>query len=285
MRSDDPTLIVTRRAPAISRAASLAASLSSVTLLLPCHVDARPPPSLWTGSRSAESTRLETPVAQRIRQLILDGALPPGTRLAEAAVAERLGVSRTPVRNALPALATEGLLEPAGARGYAVRAFSPLDSFRATELRCVLEGYAARQIAAEGAPPALMAELRDCLAQGDRIFAKGYIVVEEDEDAYARMNQRFHNLIVGAANNALLRDLVHRVYAVPFVDPGVLAFNRVSPDDMFPILVAGNHQHHAIVDAIEARQPDLAETIMRGHSAPAKRSLGLDRPGEAEPNL
>ena len=228
---------------------------------------------------------MDTPVAQRIRELILDGTLPAGARVAEAAIATRLGVSRTPVRNALPALAIEGLLEPAGQRGYAVRAFSVEDSFRATELRCVLEGYAARHIATQGASAEVLAELRDCLADGDRIFAKGYIAPQEDEDAYARMNQRFHNLIVGAADNALLRDLIHRVYAVPFVDPGVLAFNRMSAEDIFPILSSGNHQHHAIVDAIEARQPDLAETIMRGHSGPARRSLGLDRPGVIEPNV
>ncbi|CAA9524752.1 MAG: Transcriptional regulator, GntR family [uncultured Sphingomonadaceae bacterium] len=227
---------------------------------------------------------VETPVAQRIRELILDGTLSPGTRVAEASLAERLGVSRTPVRNALPALATEGLLEPAGARGYAVRAFSVEDSFRATELRCVLEGYAARHIATQGASPELMEQLRDCLAEGDRIFAKGYIAPRDDEDAYARMNQRFHNLIVGASDNALLRDLIQRVYAVPFVDPGVLAFNRMSADDIFPILSSGNHQHHAIVDAIEARQPDVAETMMRGHSGPARRSLGLDK-AEIEPNV
>ena len=90
-------------------------------------------------------------VAQRIRQLIVSGELKPGGRVAEAAIAERLGVSRTPVRNVIPALATEGLLEPIGRRGYAVRRFSIEDSFRATELRCVLEGQAARTIAAKGA--------------------------------------------------------------------------------------------------------------------------------------
>ena len=83
---------------------------------------------------------MDTPVAQRIRELIVDGTLQPGTRVAEAALAERLGVSRTPVRNALPALATEGLLEPAGRRGYAVRGFTVEDSFRGTEIRCLLEG-------------------------------------------------------------------------------------------------------------------------------------------------
>lgn len=222
---------------------------------------------------------MDSPVAQRIRELIVDGSLPPGARVAEAALAERLGVSRTPVRNALPALATEGLLQPAGKRGWAVRGFSIEDSFRATEIRCLLEGYAAREIAARGAAADVIEELRDCLAEGDRIFGKGY-VVKEDETAYARMNERFHQIIVAAAGDVLLAELIQRVYAVPFVAPGVVAFNRVPLDEIFPILMAGHHQHHAIVDAIEAGQPDVAETLMRGHSTAARRSLGLDRQPE-----
>jgi GntR family transcriptional regulator of vanillate catabolism len=121
-----------------------------------------------------------------------------------------------------------------------------------------------------------VAELRDCLAEGDDIFRKGH-VVKEDEEAYARMNRRFHDVIVSGARDPLLTDLIHRVYAVPFVAPGVLAFNRVPFEQIFPILMSGHHQHHAIVDAIEAGQPDVAETLMRGHSSPARRSLGLDK--------
>lgn len=225
---------------------------------------------------------MESPVAQRIRELIVDGTLPPGTRVAEAALAERLGVSRTPVRNALPALATEGLLEPAGKRGWAVRGFSHEDSFRGTEIRCVLEGYAARELAARPDRGKAIAELRDCLAEGDAIFRKGY-VVKEDEGAYAKMNRRFHDIIVYGAQDPLLTELIHRVYAVPFVAPGVLAFNRVPMEEIFPILMSGHHQHHAIVDAIEAGQPEVAETLMRGHSSPARRSLGLDKLPESGP--
>lgn len=218
---------------------------------------------------------MDSRVAQRIRELIVEGTLPPGTRVAEASIAERLGVSRTPVRNALPALATEGLLEPAGKRGYAVRNFTVEDSYRATEIRCVLEGYAARELAARDDRAPIVAELRETLREGDAIFAKGH-VVKEDEEAYAAMNRRFHDLIVGGASDPLLADLVHRVYAVPFVAPNVVAFKRIPLDEIYPILLSGNHQHHAIVDAIEAGQPDVAETLMRGHSSPARRSLGLE---------
>ena len=218
---------------------------------------------------------MDSRVTQRIRDLIVEGVLPPGSRLAEASIAERLGVSRTPVRNALPALATEGLLEPAGKRGYAVRNFTLEDSYRATEVRCVLEGYAARALAAREDRHPIVRQLRDSLAEGDAIFAKGHVVVE-DEEAYARMNGRFHDLIVGGARDPLLTDLVHRVYSVPFVAPNVVASNRIPLDEIYPILMSGHRQHHAIVDAIESGQPDVAESLMRGHSTPARRTLGLE---------
>lgn len=219
--------------------------------------------------------RGDSRVAQRIRELIVEGALPPGTRVAEAAIAERLGVSRTPIRNALPALASEGLLEPVGKRGYAVRNFTVEDSYRATEVRCVLEGYAARELASRTDRASIVAALRETLKGGDAIFAKGH-VVKQDEEAYAAMNGRFHELIVNGAGDPLLRDLLARVYAVPFVAPNVVAFKRIPLDEIYPILMSAQHQHHAIVDAIDAGQPDLAENLMRGHSSPARRSLGLE---------
>ena len=83
--------------------------------------------------------------------MILRGELAPGERLGEVALAERLGVSRTPIRQALPALACEGLLAAAGRRGYLVRSFSPQDVLDAIETRGVLEGLAARRIAERGA--------------------------------------------------------------------------------------------------------------------------------------
>jgi GntR family transcriptional regulator of vanillate catabolism len=218
---------------------------------------------------------VDSRVAQRIRELIVEGVLPPGSRVAEASIAERLGVSRTPVRNALPALASEGLLEPAGKRGYAVRNFTVEDSYRATEIRCVLEGYAARELAAREDRGPIVEALRGILAEGDAIFAKGH-VIKEDEEAYAAMNGRFHDLIMSGARDPLLTDLIQRVYSVPFVAPSVVASNRIPLEEIYPILMSGHRQHHAIVDAIEAGQADVAETLMRGHSTPARRTLGLE---------
>lgn len=218
---------------------------------------------------------MDSRVAQRIRELIVEGVLPPGSRVAEATIAERLGVSRTPVRSALPALAGEGLLEPAGKRGYAVRNFTIEDSYRGTEIRCVLEGYAARELASRSDRMAVVGALREVLVEGDSIFTKSHIVLA-DEEAYASMNGRFHELIVNGAHDPLLTELIHRVYSVPFVAPNVVASNRIPLDEIYPVLLSAHRQHHSIVDAIEAGQPDVAETLMRGHSAPARKTLGLE---------
>ena len=218
---------------------------------------------------------MDSRVAQRIRELIVEGVLPPGTRVAEAGIAERLGVSRTPVRNALPALASEGLLEPAGKRGYAVRNFTVEDSYRATEIRCLLEGYAARALAVLPERAAIVAALRQILEQGDAILAKGH-VSEDDEEAYAALNGRFHDVIMSGVGDPLLSDLIQRVYSVPFVAPKTVASKRIPLDEIYPILTSGHRQHHAIVDAIEAGQADVAEMLMRAHSTPARRTLGLE---------
>jgi hypothetical protein len=81
-----------------------------------------------------------TPLVATLRKRIIDGHYPPGERLAEIPVAEAFGVSRTPVRLAFRTLEQEGLLEKAGKRGYAVRAFSEADVLCALEVRGVLEG-------------------------------------------------------------------------------------------------------------------------------------------------
>ena len=137
------------------------------------------------------------------------------------------------------------------------------------------KGTALRPSVRSNEPPRRHSRSGPVLPSLDEIFAKGH-VVKEDEQAYAAMNGRFHDLIVGGASDPLLSDLIHRVYSVPFVAPSVVPFKRIPLEQIYPILMSGNHQHHAIVDAIEAGQPDVAETLMRGHSSPARRSLGLE---------
>src|SRR5215211_9222361 len=108
----------------------------------------------------------------RLREMILVGELPGGARIAELAIVERLGVSRTPIRAALMRLEQEGLLEALPNGGYAVRTFSERDVADAIELRGTLEGLAARLAAERGADAQLLQAARDCLAQIDVVLSR-----------------------------------------------------------------------------------------------------------------
>lgn len=213
-----------------------------------------------------------TPTALKLREMILRGELPPGERVREAQLAERLGTSRQPVRQAIPALAQEGLLVRAGQRGFAVRAFSPRESLEALRLRAVLEGYAARQLAERGASPDLLARLHSCLAEGDALFTTR-TVTEEDELRYGEMNARLHSLILEGAQIPLLESLTQRCNLVPFTAPDAIAFAGVAREEVFDLMFYAHRQHHAIVDAIARRQPDRAEFLFRDHAVTQEQSM------------
>ena len=220
----------------------------------------------------------QTPVVVQLREMILAGALAPGERVTEAELATRLGVSRTPVRQALPALAQEGLLVSAGKRGYSVRAFTAQHSIEALRLRAVLEGFAARQVADKRPSPAMLSALKACLAEGDALFANRQLR-DDDELRYAEMNARFHALILEAAQMPLLESLTERCNLVPFTAPLSIAFSNTNKERMFDFLFYAHRQHHSIVQAIEAGQGDRAEFLFREHAYTQEQSqtLGPDQ--------
>jgi GntR family transcriptional regulator of vanillate catabolism len=214
----------------------------------------------------------DAPLQNRLREMILSGELAPGSRLAEAWLAEQLGVSRTPVRNALPALAAEGLLEPIGRRGIAVRQFSDTESVEALELRALLEGHAARKLAEQGASDEVLATLQTCLAEGDALFAKRHLTAE-DEQVYGTMNARFHAVVVAAGGSAALKDLMDRLNRVPFVAPSVIVFDEIGLPQAFDLLFRAHGHHHAIVEAIRTRDGARAEALFREHAHQQRLSM------------
>lgn len=219
------------------------------------------------------STQLNQAIV-RIREMILRSELTPGSRVAEAPLADLLGMSRTPVRQALPLLAQEGLLAEHETRGYVVRSFTSNDISDAIDLRSVLEGLAARRVAELGAPKALLRELRACLDDGDAILDKRHIT-ESDEAAYVEMNMRFHNAIIQQAGSVLLTDTLERNSRVPFGGPQALAFNKDNLEQMYDLLHYAHRQHHAVVEAIERGQSARAEALMREHANAVKESVDL----------
>jgi GntR family transcriptional regulator of vanillate catabolism len=216
----------------------------------------------------------QTHALVRIREMILRGELPPGQRMAEAPLAEMLGMSRTPIRQALPALAQEGLLAEHEVRGYVVRGFSAADILDAIDLRGLIEGMAVRRVAERGASLALLEELRACLYEGDRILHKGY-VEDGDEAAYAEMNAGFHQLIVREAQSPMIAQALERNGRIPFAGPQALAFDDASMERVYETFSYAHRQHHIIVEALERGEGARAESLMREHANPAKDSLNL----------
>ncbi|HUK03258.1 MAG TPA: GntR family transcriptional regulator [Steroidobacteraceae bacterium] len=215
-----------------------------------------------------------TQAVVRIREMILRGELSPGQRLAEAPLADRLGMSRTPVRQALPLLAQEGLLAHHETRGYIVRLFTASDIADALDLRAVLEGLAARRVAERGASKAVLRELKACLDDGDAILSKRRVEIA-DEGRYAEMNERFHRAILQEAGSSLLLETVERNSRIPFAGPQALAFDKSNLEQMYDLLRYAHQQHHAIVDAIEHGQSARAEALMREHANAVKESINL----------
>jgi len=220
--------------------------------------------------RSKESA--DAPLMSRVREMILSGELAPGQRITEEALAVQLGVSRTPIRNILPSLATQGLLQPVGRRGFAVKAFSEKESSEALELRALLEGQAARLLAQKGASADVLAALDACLLTGDKLFEKRHLD-REDEQQYGTMNEEFHRIILDACDSPMLKGLVDRLNLVPFVAPSVIAFDLVGYRKAYELLFRAHGVHHAIVEAIRQRDSSRAEALFREHAHQQRFSM------------
>lgn len=204
-------------------------------------------------------------VVATLRQLIIDGHYPPGTRLAEIPVAEALGVSRTPVRLAFRTLTQEGLLETVGKRGLVVRAFTETDVLCAVEVRGALEGLAARRVAEAGATDQLLAQLRECLADGESVLAAGKLS-SRDVDRWSTLNRRFHATIVESAGSRVIADAIARNNHLPFAAADSIAIDRKALGSEFRKLQVAQLQHRLVVEAIARGEGARAEALMREHA-------------------
>jgi GntR family transcriptional regulator of vanillate catabolism len=221
----------------------------------------------------SEGTASQAVKAQlRLREMVLAGELPGGSRIAELAIVERLGVSRTPIRAALMRLEQEGLLEALPNGGYAVRTFSERDVADSIELRGTIEGLAARLAAERGAPPVVLSEARECLAQIDQILARPSLD-DEDFSRYVAANQRFHNLIAELAGSGVISRELERVVSLPFASPSGFVVVQANSPQARDMLIVAQDQHRQVLDAIERREGARAEAIMREHSRIAQRNL------------
>lgn len=203
-----------------------------------------------------------------LRDKILSGALKQGDRLVEIPTAEMLGVSRTPVRIAFRALEQEGLLTQLPRRGYQVREITNDEIAGSVEVRGVLEGLAARQIVEKGLAGEVIAELKQCLKDGDALF-RDRSFNEEKVQAYVEINRQFHDVLIkGSQNNAIAMALQINEH-MPMASVSSLVFNPDESDREYERLYYAHQQHHDIVQAIEAGQGARAESLMKEHAQAA----------------
>lgn len=185
---------------------------------------------------------------ERLRQAIVSGQFDPGQRLTELGVADLLGVSRTPVREAFLRLANEGLLRADPSGMAVVDPHDELDDIQL--LREAVEGCAAR-LAAQRATPQEVALIADVALQTSKANPAALA-------ARARLNERFH-LAIAAASHAPRVERLVRDYRSLFGSPEQL--RRVQGARLKRLLAT----HHSIAEAIAARDGQAAEDKMRQH--------------------
>jgi DNA-binding GntR family transcriptional regulator len=214
------------------------------------------------GSAGTIPSRTEAVLAA-IRHAILAGEMKPGQSLVEADLAQRLGVSKTPVREALKTLAGSGLVTMSPYRGAAVRAIDAATAAALYDLRLLLEPEAVRRAAASGAGTGPASE---ALARAD---AAG----SDAERSLA--NREFHRALYAGCGNPLLvqtldslRDQTALVSAAAWrQEERQAAGSAAEPDGGRPVLGWQREaaEHRAILVAAERGDAGLAERLLRGH--------------------
>lgn len=189
----------------------------------------------------------------KLRQLIIRAELRPGAVIEEAAMMERLGVGRTPLREALQRLAQEDLIENVPRRGYFVNEITAADLFHVFEVRQSLEGFAAR-LAAERAQPTHLAEFEAMMVEARAGIADD----NRDLDWNLRVDEWFHRIIVQATGNPHLQSAINRQYGLAV---RTLYLSRV------PITLIREEieNYELMYAALTAHDPDAAEAAMRKH--------------------
>jgi len=192
--------------------------------------------------------RLRDQVYDAIRDELRTGSLEPGTRLNELALAEMLGVSRTPIREALFQLARDGLLQER-ARGYALPDFDETDLQEILELRLLLEPAIAAA-AAQAATPAQVGAMAHWLAEEQRAVA------DEEPDAFIAANIGFREAVFAACPNRRLAECASR-----FNDQIQWLRRRTLREAANRRTTVASHRQ--VLSAIEAGNADAAETAYR----------------------
>ena len=198
-----------------------------------------------------QSSSLPALVQQELERIILAGELPAGSKLNEAAIALRLGVSRGPVREAFRALEESGLVQLEKNRGVFVRRIPIEEADEIYELRAVLDEFVGRRLA-QTATAEDVQELSDRVDRMERAAGRGDVV------AYLAANVEFHDRLVELAGNAKLLVMYRRLV-------NELHLFRHASLAQGGVLPVSTREHRAIVERIAARQTAAAGRALYDH--------------------
>ncbi|MFT4067363.1 GntR family transcriptional regulator [Paraburkholderia sp.] len=188
-------------------------------------------------------------VVARLREAILSGTYAPGERLVEGRIAEELDVSRVPVREALRALASEGLVEVRPRHGAVVASLQPGAAREMIQIRATLEGLNAR-LAAEHRTPELVEQIEQVLAEGKARVEAG------ETRGLLDLNARFHDLLYAAGANSMLSDLMRSLR-----DRTRALFINASDDETRQTW----EEHAAILRAVQSGDATLSALLAERH--------------------
>ena len=206
-----------------------------------------------------EAVSLSERATLRIRKLIVTLELPPGAPVSERELMERLGLGRTPVREALRALAQEKLVEVYPRRGIVVSPVDVGDLASLSEARIVLESFAAR-LAAKRATAGDREEARNLLHELPA-EADGH-----DERALIDLDQRIHRHVYRCAHNPFIESTLNEYYVLT-LRIWFLALDRVAR------LEHAVTEHRELLEAICDGEPRRAEDVMRRHIESFEREI------------
>ena len=214
-------------------------------------------------------------VYARLQDLILSNVLRAGQKLVDRDLAEQLGVSRTPVREALGRLAMMGLVEARSRRGYYVKQYTAEEMTDLYEFRRILEVSAAR-LAAENAEPSHLAEFERILVESDKLSAN-----PTNQAETVKLDLEIHDLIARASGNESLhkaiRNLMDKVMCFIWVDwVDSAAADAVS-------IAAAHSEHKGLIERILERDADGAAKHLGEHIDNAR--AGLERMLKARDEL
>ena len=210
-----------------------------------------------TGSEGKSNTQR---AVEALRSMIFHGELGPGSDHLEGEIAERLGMSRTPVREAALTLEAQGLVELRPRKGMRVLAVSPQDMADIYDVLTELESLAAAKAAEAGFSQNDLASLSTAIDDMDSALESG------DRDAWSSADDRFHKELVRLGGNRRIQNIV------AMMEDQVRRAKKITLH-IRPLPLRSNDDHRALLEAIAAGDGDKARQVHRTHREEARAVL------------